>query len=103
MPAHAQRMSSLLALDREGVFCRVAKRVYSEVRLARAGRREAAGDRDARRVAGRTRLQIRSRARGGAYVEHVGHLRDAGGVKAQRLVERRRELPRVERGAHGVV
>ena len=57
----------------------------------------AAGDRDARSVQGRARLQIRGRARGGAHVEHVGHFVDAGGVEAQRLVERRRALPRVER------
>ena len=39
--------------------------------------------------------------RGGAHPEHVGHDRDAGGVEAQRLVEHRRGLPRVERGACG--
>eukprot|EP00964_Phaeocystis_antarctica_P080635 scaffold50376_cov38-Phaeocystis_antarctica.AAC.1 len=44
----------------------------------------------------RTRLQIEGRARGGAHVEHLLHARDAGGVEAQRLVERRRVLPRVE-------
>ena len=32
-----------------------------------------------------------------AHREHVGHVRDSGGVEAQRLVERRRVLPRVER------
>ena len=46
-------------------------------------------------------MQIGSRARGGAHVEHVGHGCDAGGVEAQRLVERRRVLPRVERRACG--
>eukprot|EP00964_Phaeocystis_antarctica_P103349 scaffold68639_cov42-Phaeocystis_antarctica.AAC.1 len=74
-------MSSLLVLDREG--------------------REAAGDGGARSVQGRARLQIGSRARRGAHVEHVAHVRDAGGVEAQRLVERRRGLPRVERRAYG--
>eukprot|EP00964_Phaeocystis_antarctica_P161740 scaffold134170_cov109-Phaeocystis_antarctica.AAC.1 len=48
---------------------------------------------------GRARLQIGGRARGGAHVEHVPHGRDAGGVEAQRLVERRRLLPRFERRA----
>eukprot|EP00964_Phaeocystis_antarctica_P090309 scaffold57751_cov63-Phaeocystis_antarctica.AAC.4 len=38
---------------------------------------------------------------GRAHVEHVAHVRDAGGVEAQRLVERRRVLPRVERRACG--
>ena len=35
--------------------------------------------------------------RGGAHIEHEGHARDAGGVEAQRLVERKRGLPRVEK------
>eukprot|EP00964_Phaeocystis_antarctica_P064937 scaffold39110_cov45-Phaeocystis_antarctica.AAC.1 len=65
------------------------------------GRPEVAGDRGERGVQGRARLQIGSRARGGAHVEHVAHGRDAGGVEAQRLVERRRVLPRVERRAYG--
>ena len=34
MPAHAQRMSSLLALDREGVSCRVERRAYGAGRGA---------------------------------------------------------------------
>ena len=65
------------------------------------GRWEVAGDHGARSVQGRARLQIRGRAWGGAHVEHVVHVRDFGGVEAQRLVERRRALPRVERGAYG--
>ena len=62
----------------------------------------AAGDRGASSVQGRARLQIRGRARGGAHPEHVAHVRDAGGVEAQRLVERLRALPRVERRAYTV-
>eukprot|EP00964_Phaeocystis_antarctica_P151724 scaffold119389_cov48-Phaeocystis_antarctica.AAC.2 len=41
------------------------------------------------------------RAGGGAHVEHVVHGCDAGGVEAQRLIERRRVLPTVERRACG--
>ena len=52
-------------------------------------------------VRDRVRLQIGGRAGGGAHVEPVGHGCDAGGVEAQRLVEHRRGLPRVERGACG--
>jgi len=37
-----------------------------------------------------------------AHVEHGVHGRDAGGVEAQRLVKRRRALPRVEGRACGV-
>ena len=44
---------------------------------------------------------IGGRAGGGAHVEHLEHARDAGGVEAQRLVERRRALPRVKRRACG--
>eukprot|EP00964_Phaeocystis_antarctica_P011003 scaffold6041_cov54-Phaeocystis_antarctica.AAC.3 len=64
------------------------------------GRPEVAGDRGARSVQERARLQIgKSRARGGAHEEHGAHGCDAGRVEAQRLVERPRELPRVERRA----
>ena len=101
MSAHAQRMRSLLAADREGVFCRVAK----------GGReREARGcirgrDRGARSVQGRRRdcgLAGAGRgARGSAHLKHVARVRDAGDVPAQRLVEGPRALPRVASRAHG--
>ena len=72
--------------------------VWEEVQST--GRPEVAGDRGARGVQGRARLQIGGRARGGAHAEHAVHGCDAGGVEAQRLVERRRALPRVERRAY---
>eukprot|EP00964_Phaeocystis_antarctica_P109099 scaffold73594_cov55-Phaeocystis_antarctica.AAC.2 len=81
--------------------CRESKGGHAVRGGLRAGRREAAGDRGARSVQGRARLQIGGRGRGGAHVEHEAHVRDAGGVEAQRLVERRRPLPRVERRAYG--
>ena len=62
-----------------------------------AGRREAAGNGGASSVQGRARLQIKSKARRGAHVEHIIHVCDAGRVEAQRLVEHRRGLPRVAR------
>eukprot|EP00964_Phaeocystis_antarctica_P062013 scaffold37107_cov48-Phaeocystis_antarctica.AAC.1 len=65
------------------------------------GRPEVAADRGARNLQERARLQIEDRAQGGAHLEHPAHECDAGGVEAQRLVERRRELPRVERRAGG--
>ena len=40
---------------------------------------------------------------GGAHLEHVFHGCDFGCVEAQRLVELRRVLPRVERRAYGAV
>ena len=59
----------------------------------RAGRRE-------RGYTRRQRLHARGLTRGlgakgtrGAHIEHLVHVRDAGGVEAQRLVEGRRALP----------
>eukprot|EP00964_Phaeocystis_antarctica_P149894 scaffold117165_cov54-Phaeocystis_antarctica.AAC.3 len=79
--------------------CRASKEGHAMRGEVQTGRPEVAGDRGARSVQGRARLQIGSRARGGAHVEHGVHGCDAGGVEAQRLVERRRDLPRVERKA----
>ena len=81
--------------------CRESKGGHSVRDDVRAGRREAAGDGGARSVQERARLQVGGRARGGAHQEHVAHVRDAGGVEAQRLVERMRVLPRVKRRAYG--
>eukprot|EP00964_Phaeocystis_antarctica_P017161 scaffold9465_cov50-Phaeocystis_antarctica.AAC.3 len=80
--------------------CRESKgghTVRGEVRTGRSGRRWATAGHAACR---RARLQIWGRARGRAHEEHVEHARDAGGVEAQRLVERLRILPRVERRAY---
>ena len=41
---------------------------------------------------------MEARARGGTHVKHVAHIRDAGRVEAQRLVERRRILPSRKEG-----
>ena len=71
-----------------GAACREPKGGHTMLGKVRAGRREAAGDRGGSGVQGRARLQIGSRARGGAHPEHEGHGCDAGGVEAQRLVER---------------
>ena len=60
-----------------------------------------AGDRGGKqRAGGRARLQIRGRAWRGAHPEHAEHACDAGGVEAQRLVERYIVLPRVETKAY---
>eukprot|EP00964_Phaeocystis_antarctica_P132152 scaffold96187_cov56-Phaeocystis_antarctica.AAC.4 len=83
--------------------CRESKGGHMVRDDVRPGRREAAGDRGARSVQWRARLQIGGRARGGAHEEHVVHVRDVGGVEAQRLVERQRVLPRVERRECGAV
>ena len=44
VPAHAQRMSRLLAADK-GAPCRVGRRVYEAGCVVRAGRREGVGQR----------------------------------------------------------
>ena len=92
------------------VFCRVAGRGHMKQGEGWTGRRECgrrvgrqqAVDEAAfaRSVQKRARLQIGSRARGGAHGEHVLHGCDAGGVEAQRLVERLSALPRAERSAY---
>eukprot|EP00964_Phaeocystis_antarctica_P049390 scaffold28648_cov60-Phaeocystis_antarctica.AAC.2 len=79
--------------------CRESKEGRARRGEVQTGRPEVAADRGARSVQERARLQIGSRARGGAHVEHVSHVCDAGGVEAQRLVELRRVLSRVERRA----
>eukprot|EP00964_Phaeocystis_antarctica_P018533 scaffold10238_cov45-Phaeocystis_antarctica.AAC.3 len=60
--------------------CRESKGGHTVRCEVRAWRRETEGDRGARSVQGRARLRIGGRARRGAHVEHVVHVRDAGGV-----------------------
>jgi hypothetical protein len=60
----------------------------------RAGRREGVGRRRRKRHAqGRPDSRREGQGTRGAHVEHAGHVRDLGSVKAQRLVERARVLP----------
>ena len=74
-------------------YCRETKEGRAIQGKVQTERPEVAGDRGARSVQERARLQIGSRARGGAHVEHAVHVYDAGGVETQRLVKRRRRLP----------
>ena len=60
--------------------CRGSKGGHTVRGEVRAGRRDVAGDRGARSVQARARLQTRGSARGGAHVEHETHGRDAGGI-----------------------
>eukprot|EP00964_Phaeocystis_antarctica_P165481 scaffold145568_cov205-Phaeocystis_antarctica.AAC.2 len=62
--------------------CRVSKGGHTVRGEVWAGRRKAVDDRDARSVQGRARLQIGSRAQGGAHPEHVVHACDLGRVEA---------------------
>ena len=100
MTLEVSKLSGWLNAD---ACCRESKGGHAVRDGVRAGWREVEGDRGARSVQGeRARLQIRGRARGGAHVEHLVHGRDAGRVEGQRLVERPRALPRVERRAYAV-
>ena len=57
MPAHAQRMRSLLASDKEGVFCRVARRGHTVRGEVRAGRRAGKQRRCTQHAGERARLK----------------------------------------------
>eukprot|EP00964_Phaeocystis_antarctica_P042757 scaffold24516_cov60-Phaeocystis_antarctica.AAC.1 len=97
-------MSSLLALDRAFALCRVERRAYCTVRGIRCGPRGGGAgcgglDGGARSVQVRARLRKLGAGTREAHLKHVSHGCDAGRVEAQRLVERRRNLPRVERRA----
>ena len=59
----------------------------------RVGRREGVGRRRRERHARQARLKAGGQGTGRAHVKHLVHGRDAGGVEAQRLVERIRVLP----------
>eukprot|EP00964_Phaeocystis_antarctica_P079779 scaffold49742_cov60-Phaeocystis_antarctica.AAC.5 len=67
-------------------YCRESKGGHTMRGKVRSGRRRTTA--------------AQAAARGGAHVEHEPHVCDAGRVEAQRLVERRRALPRVERRAY---
>jgi len=60
----------------------------------RAGRREGVGRRHReRRARGRPDSRLEGQGTRGAHGEHAQHVRDAGGVKTQRLIEGVRVLP----------
>ena len=69
------------------------------------GRREAGGGRGPLSLhrEGRDTAEMGQGTAGcGAHVERAIHVRDFGGLPViQRLIERRRALPRVEKGAYG--
>jgi hypothetical protein len=76
--------------------CRVEREGHAMRGEVRAGRREGVwGGGGASGVHAGKRPDSRLEGQGarGAHVEHAVHGRDLGGVKAQRLVERRRVLP----------
>ena len=87
--------------------CRVERRGRSMRRKVRLGRRAGVGrlwggggasGMCTRRVSD---SKLGAQGTRGAHPEHVDHVRDAGRVEDQRLVERRRALPRVERRGYG--
>ena len=88
MTLEVSKLSGLLNADAP---CRVESRAYDAGRGAACGRegrrRRASG------MHGRARLKAGGQGTRGAHLEHVLHVCDAGRVEAQRLFERRRELP----------
>ena len=99
-PAHAQRIDSLLSADKARARCRKESRKES----IRCGARCGAGGGRRQVTAAHAMcltLQIGSGQRGAAHPEHVAKVCDAGDIEAERLIERIRVLPRVERGAYG--
>jgi len=91
--AHAQRMSSLLGADKDFAPCRESKggRVMGGEVCVPGGGRE--GTRRQPRHARGPTQGLGAEGMRGAHGEHEAHVRDAGGVEAQRLVEGRRALP----------
>ena len=87
MPAQAQRMSRLLASDKEFAPCRVERRA-----CVMRGERAWGGGESGVHGEGPTQ-GWRGQGTCGAHVEHPAHARDLGRVEAERLVERRRALP----------
>ena len=78
-------------------YCRAERRAYD---AGRGAGREMGGPRAMAAQSacrGGPDYRLGGPSRGGAHVEHVAHVGDAGGVEDQRLVERPRILPRVER------
>ena len=66
----------------------------------RGGRRQGVGWRRRMQRAGEGLSGDQGRGTRGAHIEHAAHVCDAGGVEAQRLVERRRVLPSAARRAY---
>ena len=74
--------------------CRVEREGHAMRGEVRAGRREGVERWHRKRHAqGRPVSRLGGQGTRGAHSEHGVHVRDLGGVKAQRLVERRRGLP----------
>ena len=79
-------------------FCQVEKACMRCRERCGLGRRKGVGRRRRRRA--RQGLTVKAGGRRGAHEEHELHVRDAGRVEAQRLVERRRDLPSRKEGVY---
>ena len=107
MPAHAQRMRSLLVAEREFASCRVSTeggwRVRGDAQAASRGCTGGAIGVHPHAVCRGEgeRLQVGGRdARGAAHEKNTVHVLDAGGVPAERLVEGPSVLSRVASTVH---
>ena len=85
----------VLPSRKEGIRCRARYRL--------GGRRAWGGGGASSMHTGRARLKAGDPGTLGAHLKHALCGCEAGRVEAQRLVERRRELPRFERRAYGAV
>jgi len=109
LPAHAQRMGSLLAVDREFLPCRESKggRVRWGARCGPGGGRAWGSGGVSGYARGRPDSRLgghagHARSARGTWPACCVHVRDLGGVKAQRLVERVRALPSRKEGMQHV-
>ena len=83
MPAHAQRMSSLLGADKEFAPCRESKGGRVIGGEVRAGRRERGYEAAASACTGPDSQKAGGQGHARrAHLEHAVHVRDAGGVEA---------------------
>ena len=94
MTLEVSRLSGWLNADAP---CQVESGKYEEGEMPRVCGKIMGRCAGASSVQETSQLEIGDRARAEAHIEHGAHVRDAGGVETQRLVERRRTLPSAER------
>ena len=85
-------------------YCRESKGGHTIRCVGRGADRQAGGGgrpRRTQRAGEGAAVDWKQGTRGGAHVEHVAHVCDAGGFEAQWLVERRRALKQGARGCEG--
>ena len=102
----ARRIEAQRLVERRCALPRIAMRAYGARGELREGGRQLGGSgrpRCARNAqgSGGPDCRLGRGKRAGAHIEHGLHVCDAGRIEAQRLVERRRVLPRIAMRAYG--